>query len=329
MNVLPSVTKKTKEVEDNSPRKDDAKDAGQICKLLASGFFVTFVQLDEVVAEMRVLTTERERLTRERTRLKNRLQALLDVAWPEFVGHFCNVAKPTPRALLRRWPLPQDLLAARPSTVETEAHAVSRGQVKAAHVAAILASARHTIAIATGAAGRRAEILRLLDRWALLDKHLAHIDHRLTALVAEHAGATALTTVPGVSVVCAATLVAEVGTPDTFQSPRQVLKLAGMNLATKHESGISLRGRAKQTKRGRPALRRQLFLLAGRWCAKRGLYHETYRALTARNGNSQIKAMCAVARKLVPMLLVIMQTGRPFDAATWRANRLERPDQAA
>lgn len=118
---------------------------------------------------------------------------------------------------------------------------------------------------------------------------------------------------PGVSVVCAATLVAEVGTPDTFQSPRQVLKLAGMNLARK-ESGISVRGKLRQTKRGRPLLRRQLFLLAGRWCQQHGLYRAYYEALLAR-GKSRTSAVCAVARKLVPMLLRVMQTAEPFDRA--------------
>ena len=71
--VLPAVTKRLKEVEDNSPRKDDAKDAAQVCKLLAAGLFVGVTQMGDLVAEMRVLATERHRLSVEGTRLKNRL----------------------------------------------------------------------------------------------------------------------------------------------------------------------------------------------------------------------------------------------------------------
>src|SRR5690606_15485793 len=81
--ILPSVTKKLKEVEDNSPRKGDAKDAGQICKLIASGLFVEPIVLSETTAQLRVLATERHRLGVEETRLKNRLQAVLDTVWPE------------------------------------------------------------------------------------------------------------------------------------------------------------------------------------------------------------------------------------------------------
>lgn len=109
------------------------------------------------------------------------------------------------------------------------------------------------------------------------------------------------------------------GDPKWYESPRQVLKLAGMNLGGK-QSGTSVRGRTRQTKHGRPLLRRQLFLLAGRWCQKRGLYRDQYQRMLER-GKPRTSAVCAIARKLVPMLLTVMQTERAFDLALWRANR--------
>jgi hypothetical protein len=39
--------------------------------------------------------------------------------------------------------------------------------------------------------------------------------------------------------------------------------------------------------------------------------------MLARNGGAKISAMCAVARKLVPMLLHLMQTGETFRAEVW------------
>lgn len=328
VNVLPAVTKKLKELEDNSPRKDDDKDAGQICKLLASGFFVSFPFLDEVSSELRTLTTERQRITVEETRLKNKLHAALDIAWPEFVAQFCRIDKPTPMAMLREWPLPGDMVKAPPRSVRSLVKRVSRNHFTREEVDAMIASARDTIAVRIGAESRRAEVRRLLARWDLAREQMEAIDVRLAELIEAYPGAKALTTIPGVGVVCAATLVAELGTPDSYVAPRQVLKLAGMNLAGR-ESGTSVRGRIKQTKRGRPLLRRQLFLLAGRWCSKRGLYREQYLALCARNGNKKVSAMCAIARKLVPMLLHVVQTAEPFDEARWKAAHGGAPDKAA
>ncbi len=111
---------------------------------------------------------------------------------------------------------------------------------------------------------------------------------------------------------------AELGTPADFQHPRQVLKLAGMNL-TGRQSGQS-EGRRRQSKRGRPMLRRQLFLLAGRWCQPRGLSRPDYDAMRAR-GMPGTKAVCAVARKLVPLLLAVLQSGEAFDLGRWLGNR--------
>jgi transposase len=327
VSVLPFVTKRLKDVEDNSPRKDDAKDAAQVCALVGQGLFVGFPVLDDRAAELRVLATERRRLGVEETRLKNRLHAALDLAWPEFGGAFAGLQFETPIALLERWPVPQDFAAASLRTIHTLVKRTSRNHISPERVRAMRAAAQRTIALPEGTAARRDEIQRLMVRWALVREHIAAVERRLTALVDRTPGAKALLTVPGVSVVCAATLVAELGDPDWYEVPRQVLKLAGMNLARK-ESGTSVRGRLRQTKRGRPLLRRQLFLLAGRWCQKKGLYRDYYESLLAR-GKPKTSAVCAVARKLVPMLLHVMQTTEPFALATWRGNRVRRVENVA
>lgn len=291
VNVLPAATKKLKEVEDNSPRKDDAKDAFQICGMLKLGLFVLRYPPSETVAQMRVLTTERLRLTREETGLKNRLQAVLDVVWPEFLGVMPPLSKNTPRRLLERWPTPADLLAEPAARVRKAVSAASRSQVKRAKFDALLSRTTATIGVQSAQEARRAEIVRLMARWAVLQQQMAEIDARLAELVEQHPAAKALTTVAEVSHLCAATIVAGLGTPESYVSWKQVLKMAGMNLARK-ESGTSVRGRVKQTKRGRPGLRRQLFLIAGRWCSDRGHYRGYYLTLTQRNNQSKISAMC-------------------------------------
>lgn len=204
--------------------------------------------------------------------------------------------------------------------VESVVKTASRNHVGRERVAHLLETAHDTVGLLSAPDARRSEITRLLVRMELVRSQVAEVEARLSELVERHPAARALTTVPEVSAVCAATLVSELGTPESYVAPRQVLKLAGMNLARK-ESGTSVRGRVRQTKRGRPLLRRQLFLLAGRWCSSRGLYREDYLALKSRNGGSKTSAMCAVARKMVPMLLHVMQTTEVFDEAKWKAGR--------
>lgn len=314
------TTKRLKEVEDNSPRKDDAKDAGQICRLVGQGLFVETAVPSPLVAELRVLTTERHRLAVEQTRLTNRLQAALDLAWPEFLQRFARVQQRTPRALLAKWPLAADLAAAPFPALARLVRTVSQGHHKADEVRVLQATAARSIALTTAPAARRAEIGRLLARLDLVFAQLAEVEAALEALVAQHPGAAALTTVPQVGPLCAATLVAELGTPEGFVSPRQVLKLAGMNLAAR-ASGTSLQTRVRATKRGRPLLRRQLFLLAGRWCRPEGLLRADYEAMVKRNGGRKVSAVCAIARRLVPLLLHVAQTGEAWDEMRWRRGR--------
>lgn len=326
VSVLPAHTKKAKELEDNSPLKSDDKDARLICKLTGDGVFVPFPFLDTPYVELKVLVTQRHRLTVEQTRFKNRLQTILDLVWPEFLDHFANLTSRTPLAILERWPLPRDILVASPETVLRLVRKVSRNHIKPAKVRALLASARETVGLVDGADQRRHELKDLFARWRLVRKQLADLDAQIAALVELCPEAERLMTVPEIGTLCAATIVAELGTPDSYEHPAQVLKLAGMNLVGR-DSGLSVNSRRWQSKRGRPMLRRQLFLLAGRWSSSRGLMRNEYVALKERNGNCKTKAVAAIARKIVPVLFHVMKSGEGFDYERYHRNR-RRKDAA-
>jgi transposase len=319
VSVLPSVTKKSKEMEDNSPLKNDQKDASLICKLVGEGKFVTFTHLESPFAELRSLSMQRHRLSMESVRFRNRVQGLLDVAWPEFVDCFSTIAAPTPLAVLRRWPLPSELAAAPGKTVEAIIRKVSRGHYGDEKVHELRKAARESVALTAAGNERRREILDLLDRWGLVRSQLAEVDAEIERQVLQYAPARALITIPQLGAVGAATILSELGALDDYVHPRQVLKLAGMNLVEK--SSGQLQSRRRQSKRGRPLLRKQLYLLATRWCKSRGLFRAQYLALVARNGGSKVKAISALARKLVPLLLEVAKSARPFDQDRWDRER--------
>lgn len=321
--VPPSITYRTKEVEDNSPQKDDKKDARQICKLVGDGLFVRAVDHEPYFVELRILTGEVHRLAKEATALKNACIAAFDVAFPELLELFSDFDKVSAQLVMGRWPLAQDFAAGDLDEIAPILKKASRGQVGRAKVAEILAVARNSIALTSAPETRRAHIARLLARRAFVAAQRAEVEARLAALLPKHHHGAMLLTVPEVSVVCATTLLAQIGDPDSFASPKQILKLAGMNLSSK-SSGRSIRGRARQSKRGRPALRRQLFLLAGRWCQPNGLYRPLYNQMLAR-GVPKTAAVCAIARRLVPLLFRILQTGEAFDQAKWYAERQRMP----
>jgi transposase len=323
VSVLSTVTKRHKEDEDNSPLKNDQKDAALICKLTGEGKFVTFNHLESPFAELRSLAMQRHRLSVEGVRYRNRLQGLLDVAWPEFVPAFTTIAAPTPLAILQRWPLPADFVAAPRRTVTSVIAVASRGHYSAEKIDALRADAAASVGLTSAADARRQEIRDVHDRWELLRKQMTSADERIAEAVASYPPAAALTTIPELGPVGAATILAELGALEDYVHPRQVLKLAGMNLVG--SSSAMREGRRRQSKRGRPLLRKQLFLLAARWCKTRGLFRAPFERMVARNGGSKIKAIAALARKLAPVVLEIARTGQPFDLERWQRERRRGP----
>lgn len=318
VSVLAMSTKKSREASFNSRLKSDLRDARQIATLVRDGTFVRFPDLRPDVAACKQLAMHRHRLGVERARLRTRAQGILDLAWPEFMAHFSGLDHATPRALLQRWPTPVAFAAAGLRAVTTLLKTTSRGQCKAATIQSLRASASTSLGLTDASAERSGELLDLLARWALLDEQVTAVEAQITTAVAACPEATLLTSVPEISAPCAAMLVGELGHPSSFDSPRQWLKLAGLNGVTA-ESGLSA-GVLRLSKRGRPMLRRQLFLLAGRWCQSRGLYRSEYLRLRAA-GRSGTESCVILARRLVPILFALLRDKTPFETSVFQQHR--------
>lgn len=322
--VLAMSTKKSREAALNSRLKSDLRDGRQICTLVREGVYARYPFPRPDVAVCKELAMRRHRLTVERSRMINRVRGLLDRFWPEFAGHFSGLDHKAPRAILRQWPSPVQLCAAPVRTVRRVIREVARGQHDRQWIDAFLADAAHTVGIREVLAEREGELLQTITRWDLLDAQIVETETALTAAVAVCPEATLLRTVPWVSAMCAATIIGEVVDPHAFRHPRQLLKLAGLN-GVSQDSGLT-QGRMRISKRGRPMLRRQLFLLAGRWCQKNGLYRADAEAHKA-TGRTGTETVVILARKLVPVLFAVLQSGQPFSEATFRAHR--RPRETA
>jgi len=105
MGINPAHTKRIKELEDNSPEKSDAKDAGLIADLAREGRGRPAMLPRGVFADLRRLSKFRERLVSERTRLFNRYHGLVDLLFPEcrtyrafVLAGLLNLKTPSPLA---------------------------------------------------------------------------------------------------------------------------------------------------------------------------------------------------------------------------------------
>ena len=86
--VNPYAVKQTKELDDNSQSKNDRKDPKVIAKLVTEGRYSAPYTPDGVYADLRIMVTNRKRLIREMTQIKNRFARWFAIYFPEYTDVF-------------------------------------------------------------------------------------------------------------------------------------------------------------------------------------------------------------------------------------------------
>ena len=93
----------------------------------------------------------------------------------------------------------------------------------------------------------------LIDDWRSAIARLGEVEARMVAVLDGLGLTTLVTSVPGVSAVGAAVILAETGDLSRFATARSVVKHAGLNPA--ENTSANFRGQTRVSHRGRPALR--------------------------------------------------------------------------
>ena len=135
----------------------------------------------------------------------------------------------------------------------------------------------------------------------------------MTAVLDELELTELVTSIPGLSAVGAAAILAETGDPKRFATARAMVKHAG--LAPRENTSGKFTGRTKLTGQGQPGLR----LAAWRtvWGAQKAnqVYAARYRHLTGREQNklTPTQAQTVIAAAILRHLHAVITTGRAWD----------------
>jgi len=122
--------------------------------------------------------------------------------------------------------------------------------------------------------------------------------------------ATYLLSIPRVGSVTVATILGETGDLRQYRNADAVIKLAGLNLYT--ISSGSFKGKTRITKRGRPLLRRYLYLAALRLSKHPSPLAEFRDRLLPTKAKTQIAI--AICRKLVRLMVAVVRDGEYYEA---------------
>lgn len=159
-------------------------------------------------------------------------------------------------------------------------------------------------------------IHRMQDRINMLSKQLKQIMTEVKAVVKHdqelNQTLSTITTVPGIGLLTAAVILAETNGFELIPSKKQLTSYAGLDVREK-ESGTSVKGKPRISKRGNKQLRKAMHLPA--LAAIR--YSERYKAIFVRivsRNSIKMKGAVAVQRKLLEMVYTIYKTNKPYQA---------------
>ena len=302
--VNPMHTKRLKELSGNSPLKTDRKDPKIIADIIELGHALTVVIPEGPAAELRRLTQGRERTIESRTRLLNQLQSLLAISFPEFLQVMGDVKSASAQHLLRHHPTAQDIMTLGEPALAAVLRKASRGQLKEDRARALFEAASESVGIRDGHSSMLLEIGLMLDTIGVYDLFVERLETEMARYLAQIPYSRAILSLKGIGPVTAAGLIGEVGDFTKFRTISEVMKLAGLDLY--EVSSGKHRGKLRISKRGRPHMRKLLYLAALSAVRKGGVMHEWYqRALT--RGMKKTKALVAVSRKLLVVIFALVR----------------------
>jgi transposase len=302
--VNPLHTKRLKELSGNSPLKTDRKDPKVIADIIELGHALTVVIPEGPAAELRRLTQGRERTIASRTRLLNQLQSLLVLSFPEFLQVMKDVSTASAMHLLRHHPTPQDIVTLGEPALAAMLRKVSRGKIKKDRAEALFTAANESVGIRDGRDSMLLEIRLMLDTIASYDRFIEGVEAEMLRQLEKIPYSRVMLSLKGIGPVTASGLIGEVGDFTKFGTISELMKLAGLDLY--EVSSGKHKGKLRISKRGRPLIRKLLYLAALSMVRKGGAMHEWYQRALGR-GMMKTKALVAVSRKLLGIIFALVR----------------------
>ena len=302
--VNPMHTKRLKELTGNSPLKTDRKDPKVLADIIELGHALTVVVPEGPAAELRRLTQGRERTITSRTRLFNQLQCLLAISFPEFLQVMGDVKSASAQHLLRRYPTAQDIIALGESGLAALLRKASRGKLREDRARALFEAANESVGIRDGRSSMLLELGLMLETIGSYDRFVERLEAEMARYLEQIPYSRAILSLKGIGPVTAAGLIGEVGDFNKFRTISEVMKLAGLDLY--EVSSGKHRGKLRISKRGRPLMRKLLYLAALSTVRKGGVMHDWYQRALGR-GMKKMKALVAVSRKLLVIMFALVR----------------------
>lgn len=160
----------------------------------------------------------------------------------------------------------------------------------------------------------------LLTLWRTFSDHVTQYDERCRFRVSQSPEAGILMSIPGIGVITALTMLAEIGDYTRFHSPEKLASFAGL-VSSSHSSGENTR-LGHITHRGSVWLRTAMVEATTTVNPRWGYLYDFYKRISEKKGSKV--ARVALARKVLVVSWHLIKTKKPFDPRVGYSDSVKR-----
>lgn len=313
VHVNPHHVKKSKELDDNNPTKNDRKDPKVIAGLVNEGRYSYPYIPEGVYAEIRTLSNLSFQTENELTRIKNRIVRWISIYFPEYKDVYGKIDSKSGLLAMRHAPLPSDLIALGAEGINKIWRDVKMRAAGLKRAKNLVEAAKHSVGCREGLVTARIEIINLISDYEMYSERKQMLNDAMDELMKEVPYIDKLLEIKGVGVKTVTGFIAEVGDIRRFDDPKQLQKLAGYALV--ENSSGKHKGKTRISKRGRKRLRYILFEVAMSLVSRNAEFKSLHNYYTTREKNplKKMQSLIAIACKAIRVFYAILKDGRDYD----------------
>ena len=289
--------------------KNDSIDSFLIAEVIRFGQFGTTSMADENILAMRQLCRYRDSVISSRTEIKLRIGTIMEQIFPEYEKQFSSLWLSTSMGILEKYLTPENIENAPIDELFEIIKDKSHNKLTMKKAISIREAAADTFGIKIAQDAFSFQLKQLIDRMNFLDKQIEALDCQILEYYEKFD--CYLHTIPGIGMIAAATILAEIGDINRFKSSSALVAFAGID-PTVRQSGEFSSTHNHMSKRGSPYLRHAIFL-AATTCSFHNSPLNAYYKKKRDQGKHHLTATGAVARKLTSVIYAVLRDSKPYE----------------
>ena len=289
--------------------KNDSIDSFLIAEVIRFGQFGTTSMADENILAMRQLCRYRDSVISSRTEIKLRIGTIMEQIFPEYEKQFSSLWVSTSMGILEKYLTPENIENAPIDELFEIIKDKSHNRLTRAKAISIKEAAADTFGIKIAQDAFSFQLKQLIDRMNFLDKQIEALDCQILEYYEKFD--CYLHTIPGIGIIGAATILADIGDISRFKNSSSLIAFAGID-PTVRQSGEFNSTHNHMSKRGSPYLRHAIFL-AATTCSFHNSPLNAYYKKKRDQGKHHLTATGAVARKLTTVIYAVLRDSKPYE----------------